>query len=114
MHVIHAEIWGVLGFPVQRVHHILQTDVCDLIHAKGKSLHFSSNNNSIQFNSLFNVLYQQPNGQLQIQHKQNNNNKEIAYNYFSKDKFQLVVTQDINKIIERKNNNNNKLGLLTN
>jgi capsule polysaccharide export protein KpsC/LpsZ len=72
------------------------------------------------------VLYQQPNGQLQIQHKQNkNNNKKdevLITRYFSKDKFQLVVTQDINnnpwryssdepwpatKIIERNNNNNN-------
>jgi hypothetical protein len=43
--------------------------------------------------------------------KQNNNNKDkvliTTKLQTKKDKFQLIVTQDINRIIERKNNNNN-------
>jgi len=27
MHIIHPEIWSVLGFPVQFIHNILPTDI---------------------------------------------------------------------------------------
>jgi hypothetical protein len=51
MHVIHPEIWGVLGYPVQRIHHVLptQTDLCHSINhiswdkAKGEFLNSSRN-----------------------------------------------------------------------
>jgi hypothetical protein len=77
------------------------TKMCKLLLDAFQFVGISSRNRvPNNFNSIlyFNALYQQPNGQLQIQHKQNNNIKKLrksAYNYFSEDKFKQAVTQDI-------------------